>query len=299
MAKFTEQTLTFWTKPPSTTEETKLGNAERMVREAINSDETLKEKSTEIFGQGSYANNTNVRLDSDIDINVRFTGGFYYGIPDGMNDEDFGLDKLGSTGYSFSKFKDDVEEALVDKFGRKDVKRKDKCITVLANSYRIENDVVPTWNYREYLKSGKYHEGGKFFSESGRHIINYPKKHLENGKNKNASTFRRFKRLTRLHRKIRYTMMDDGYDINGNITSFLLECLVWNVPNSSINNYDTWTERLKQSIIHLYQKTKNKNACKEWGEVSERLYLFHPGRKWSYEDVNEYMVQLWNYLEYK
>jgi tRNA nucleotidyltransferase (CCA-adding enzyme) len=61
MARFTEQTLTNWTKPPSDTEESKLENAERMVREAISEDDTLKSKSTETFGQGSYANNTNVK----------------------------------------------------------------------------------------------------------------------------------------------------------------------------------------------------------------------------------------------
>ena len=61
MAKYSEQQLTNWTKPPSDTEQTKLENSERMVRDAISSDEKLKKKSTETFGQGSYANNTNVR----------------------------------------------------------------------------------------------------------------------------------------------------------------------------------------------------------------------------------------------
>ena len=70
MAKYNEQILTTWTKPPSETEQIKLENSERMVREAISSDEKLKQKSTETFGQGSYANNTNVRLNSDIDINI-------------------------------------------------------------------------------------------------------------------------------------------------------------------------------------------------------------------------------------
>lgn len=44
-----------------------------MVKEAINEDEKLKLKAIEIFGQGSYANNTNVRLNSDIDI-YKFRG---------------------------------------------------------------------------------------------------------------------------------------------------------------------------------------------------------------------------------
>lgn len=81
MARFSEDALLNWTKPPSDSEETKLSNSERMVKEAINEDPTLSSKSTEVFGQGSYANDTDVRLNSDIDINVRYTGGFYYDLP--------------------------------------------------------------------------------------------------------------------------------------------------------------------------------------------------------------------------
>lgn len=293
MAKYSEETLTNWTKPPSKTEQSKLENSERMVRNAINSDEKLKKKSTEIFGQGSYANNTNVRLNSDIDINVRYTGGFYFDLPKDKKREDFGLNN--PTSYSCSEFKDDVENALVNKFGRSDVKRNDKCITIKENSNRIETDVVPTWNYRRYSENGKYVLGAKFFADSGIGIINFPKQHIENGINKNNHTSRRFKRLTRLHRKLRYKMVDDGESISDNITSFLLECLVWNVPNRIMNNYNTWTDRLRESIIYIHDKTKIQEDCKEWGEVSEFLYLFHSERKWSREDVNEYMVLLWNH----
>jgi hypothetical protein len=296
MAKFTEETLTGWTKPPSNSEQTKLENSERMVREAISSDEKLKKKSTETFGQGSYANNTNVRLNSDIDINVRYTGGFYFNLPPNKTREDYNLNN--PTSYSFSEFKDDVENALVNKFGRSEVVRNDKCLTVKENSYRIETDVVPTWNYRRYSNDGKYVLGAKFFSDEGTAVVNYPKQHIENGVDKNNSTSRRFKRLTRLHRKLRYKMREDGINVSDNITSFLLECLVWNVPNSKIDNYNSWTERLKQSIIYIYEQTKEQETCNEWGEVSELLYLWRGNRKWSRTDVNEYMVQLWNYMEY-
>jgi hypothetical protein len=298
MAKFTEQTLTNWTKPPSNSEQTKLENSERMVKDAISSDEKLKTKSTETFGQGSYANNTNVRLNSDIDINVRYTGGFMFTKPPNTEENDVGLDKYESSTYTYSEFKDDVENALVTKFGRTDVVRKDKCITISANTNRVETDVVPTWNYRRYEKDGSYVLGAKFYSDSGAHIVNYPKKHIENGIGKNNDTYRRFKRLTRLHRKLRYKMIEDGESVNDNITSFLLECLVWNVPNRIMNNYDTWTERLRQSIIYLYDNTKEQESCDEWGEVSELLYLLRSSRKWSRQDVNEYMVHLWKYLEF-
>ena len=294
MAKYSEQQLTSWTKPPSDTEQTKLENSERMVREAISSDEKLKTKSTETFGQGSYANNTNVRLNSDIDINVRYSDGFYYDLPKDKTKEEFGITP--ST-YSYTEYKDDVENALVNKFGRSEVIRNDKCITVKENSYRVETDVVPTWDYRRYSEDGKYVLGTKFRTDKGNWIGNFPKQHIANGISKNNNTARRFKRLTRLHRKLRYKMIDDGENLSDNITSFLLECLVWNCPNKIMNDHNTWTERLKQSIVYLYDNTKDDDLCKEWGEVSELLYLF-VGRKWSRSDVNQYMVQLWNYLEF-
>ncbi|CAI8246012.1 MAG: Uncharacterised protein [Cryomorphaceae bacterium] len=298
MAKFTEKTLTYWTKPPSDTEESKLENAERMVREAISEDETLKSKSTETFGQGSYANNTNVKNNSDIDINVRYTGGFYFILPPNTEEKDVGLDKLSGSSYSYTEFKNDIETALVNKFGRKEVVRNDKCITIKENSYRVETDVVPTWNYRLYSENGNYELGSKFITDSNRWVINYPKQHIENGIDKNKKTSRRFKRLTRLHKKIRYEMIDDGLTVNSNIKSFLLECLVWNVPNNIFDDYDTWNERLKQSIIYLYQNTKEQEKCNEWEEVSELLYLIRDSRKWTRKDINDYLLQLWGYLEY-
>ena len=92
-------------------------------------------------------------------------------------------------------------------------------------------------------------------------------------------------------------MIDDGESVSDNITSFLLECLVWNVPNRIMNDNDSWTDRFKKSIVYIYEQTKDEETCKEWGEVSELLYLF-VGRKWTYKDVNAYMVLLWNHLEY-
>jgi len=299
MAKYSEDTLTSWTKPPSDSEQTRLETSERMVREAIREDEKLSKKSTETFGQGSYANDTNVRLNSDIDINVRYTGGYFFDLPKDKTEADMGIDKDGPSGYSFSEYKNDVEAALVKKFGRDQVKRNDKCITIIGTAQRIQTDVVPTWNYRRYNDNKTYVLGAKFVPDKPTSAItNFPKQHIENAIKKNSNTQRRFKRLTRLHRKLRYKMKDDGLTFNANITSFLLECLVWNVPNRIMNDYDTWTDRLKQSIIYIHEQTKEESTCKEWGEVSELLYLFHSGRKWSRTDVNEYMVQLWNYLEF-
>lgn len=295
MPRFSEETLNNWRKPPSDTEETKLANIERMVRECIKADDALKSMGIKIFGQGSYVNDTNVRLNSDVDLNVKYVDGFYFDLPSGTTRGDFGLNNPSS--YSASHFKNDVQSALVRKF-EGDVRRKNKCIAIEGNTNRVGADVVPTWQYRRYSRNGSYVEGVYFRSDNGQKVTNFPIQHIENGKEKNRQTQRRFKRLTRIYKRLRAQMVKDRQSINGNITSFLLECLLWNVPDRVFNDYETWTDRLKESICFLYHSTKKENSCKDWCEVSGLLWLFSTDRKWTRENVNTYLLQLWRYLEY-
>lgn len=295
MTKFSEETLNNWRKPPSVTEKTKLENAERMVREAIEADSKLSKMQIDIFGQGSYANDTNVRLNSDIDINVLLSDYVFVETPPEKSSDDY---NYSDSDYPYSVYKNDVHNALIKKFGGENIRRDDKCITVLANSYRVETDVVPTLLLKRHDADGSIVNGVKFVSDSSKPISNYPIQHIENGISKNEKTQRRFKRLTRIFRKIRYKMKEDNIAVNDNITSFLLECLVWNIPDHIFNDNHSWTDRLRASIVYLYEQTKNEENSKEWGEVSELLYLFRPNRKWSVEDVNSYLVQMWQYLDF-
>jgi len=296
-ANYSEDTITGWTRPPSDSEETKLANSEKLVREAISEDPVLGQKSVTVFGQGSYANDTNVRLNSDIDINVRFGSVYYFKIPDGRSREEFGLNN--PSDYTFAEYKLAVEQALVRKFGRNDVVHGNKCITVKESATRVQTDVVPTWLYRRFYANKSYDDGVKFKSDKGEEIVNFPLQHIENGKAKNARTQKRFKRLTRVFRKIRYKMKDDGIPVNEGITSFLMECLVWNVPDSVFNEAESWTERLRNSIAYLFKQTLTDEACAEWGEVSELLYLFRGNRKWTRSMVNSYLMQMWTYMGFE
>lgn len=298
MAKYTENQFNNWRKPPSDTEEQRLETTERRIREAIQKSEELKEYEIDVFGQGSYANDTNVKLESDVDINVCSTAYFYtdYGT-EGLSDKTFGYTEGNHT---YSNFKEKVRKALVAEFGDDNVKDKNKCFSVVENSNRVKADVVPTFELRRHDDATPSHviKGVRYYAKDGTKVTNYPKQHIENGKWKNARTQKRFKRLVRIFKKIRYKMIEDRVQINSHITSFLLECLVWNVPEEVFNGYDTWTDRLKEAIRHIYNHTKTDDQCKEWGEVSEYLYLFRGSRKWSREDAHKFMLQMWQYLEF-
>ena len=296
MAKYTEEQLNGWRKPPSDSEEERLETTERRIREAIQKSEELKEYGVEVFGQGSYANDTNVRLESDVDINVCCTSYFFTEyVAKNVNDKAFGYV---SGNHTYDDYKEKVRKALVNEFGRDNVKVKNKCFSVVENTNRVKADVVPTYELRRHDNDNPSDViiGVRYYANNGREVTNYPKQHVANGKAKNANTQKRFKRLVRIFKKIRYKMIEDGEQVSSNITSFLLECLIWNVPNYIFNNNDTWTKRVKEAISYLYHHTKTDDDCKEWGEVSELLYLFRGNRKWSREDVHNYMQQMWTYM---
>jgi len=299
--KFPEETLNNWTKRSSDTEQQKIDNALNMIKDAIGNHDAIKEKEIEIFAQGSYANNTNVRIESDVDVNVMLKDTFYSKYREGKSRDDYGFTE-GTNNYD--DYKTEVLRALQNKFELDNVIVGNKSFKIDSNTYRVEADVVPSFQYRNYSQDenndpDNYIEGIKFFARDNTDVINYPKIHISNGVTKNNSTSRRFKRLVRIFKRAKYRMVDDGILVSDNITSFLIECLIWNVPNSTINGFDTWIERVRQAIIYLFNKTKSAEDCKDWGEVSEYFYLFHSGRKWSVSDVNQYLTQMWNYMEYK
>src|SRR5665647_723039 len=73
-----EDKLAGWTGPSSATEQDKQDRTERMIRDAINDHEPFKTLSRKVYAKGSYANNTNVRSDSDVDIAVECGNVIYF-----------------------------------------------------------------------------------------------------------------------------------------------------------------------------------------------------------------------------
>ena len=111
MARDWESTFRDWSKPSSDTEEQKCENAERMIRDSIKESSSLADKNIEIFPQGSYRNNTNVRQDSDVDICVRCLDVIFtdFSMASGFSIEDVGLV---DADYTYSQFKNELANAL-------------------------------------------------------------------------------------------------------------------------------------------------------------------------------------------
>ena len=296
--KYTEEEFINWCKPPSDTEEEKINRAITMINNAISNSIELDDLTIEVFVQGSYANNTNVKTSSDVDVCIMLTNIFFTSYPHGLTSQDYGFIE---SSFSFSEYKKRVIKALEDKFDSENILIGNKSIKIKSNTYHVEADAVVVFMLKDFqiIKSknaNDYIEGTRFYANDGSMITNYPKYHINNGTAKNNRTNYGYKKLVRIFKRIRNAMVDDGIIDGDIISSFLVECLIWNIPDSNITKFSTWIETVKQAIIYIFNAIDDKKHS-EWGEVSEHLYLFRD-RKWTDTDAKDFMRQAWNYLGY-
>lgn len=298
MATDWEQTFRNWAKPPSDTEQEKCDNAERMIRGALKASSPLAKRNIAVFTQGSYRNNTNVRLNSDVDICVLCKDVLFddYSMSGGLSRQETGIVP---SDYSYAQFKVEVGTALTTLFGTTNVSRGNKAFEVHANTYRVDADVVPAFEHRRYLRNpagGFYYlSGTELRPDNGGSIVNWPNQHAENGVAKNKATGGRFKAIVRVLKRARDAMVEGGIPAAQPAASFLVESLIWNVPNEAFGHTE-YRADLRYSLAHLFNNTLRAETCNEWGEVSELKYLFRGSQPWTRADANGFLSAAWDYL---
>ena len=203
--KYSEDTLVSWTAPLSQTEEQRAENTIRMIKSAIDADDQLKSMSIEVFVQGSFANNTNVRSESDVDVCVMLKDTFHEVFPEGKSRADYGFIASSMT---FQKYREMVKVALQRKFSAESVHDGNKSLKINENTYHVQADVVPAFQLRNYYYNGStnpndYVEGTWFVSKSGEEVSNYPKRHIRRGNEKNVATNYDYKKLVRIMKHIK------------------------------------------------------------------------------------------------
>lgn len=312
MARDWKAVFETWTKPASDTEAGKQANAERMIRDAVSEHDTLRGRNIKVIAQGSYRNNTNVRAESDVDICVCCMVPFFYD----YTSADYTMQESNvvAAAYTFREFKNDVEAALVQKFGRAGVFRGTKAFDAHANTYRVGADVVATFAHRRYqkkvydfLRGGSYiypytePEGTQFLPDGGGNpIVNWPEQHYTNGVAKNKATGFRFKSAVRALKNMKYEIEEFGNPAQKKAAkeapSYLIECLVYNVQNLA---GDSYYDTVRNVITVAYNATKTDETCKRWLEANEMKWLFRPTQPWTREQAHAFLLEAWRYAEFK
>lgn len=286
--------LAGWTGPSSTAEQDKQDRTERMIREAIDAHEPFKTLSRKIYAKGSYANNTNVRSDSDVDIAVECGNAFYY---DGHQPSSVPSDITPYSGeWTPSRLRSELVAALKARFGSDVETSGSTAIQVHSSSARVEADVVPCFEYRYYFSPTSFREGARVFRTDGTLVENYSALQLSNGRSKNNRTNQAYKKTVRIMKRIENAMVEADY--HREVPSFLVECLVYNCPDE-IFARSTWTATVKGVMAHIYAGLDGAEPIdnsQRWIEVSEAKYLF-ARQKWTRQDGRDFAYAAWNFLK--
>jgi hypothetical protein len=266
-----------------------------MVREAVAAHPAFNNVALTVFAKGSYANNTNVRADSDVDIAVQCTEAEYW------EEAQPGLRPSSSGTYGGEwtpgKLRSELTAALVTKFGAVAVDTSNStAIFVKSNTARVDADVVPCFSFRRYMPDRNDRLGTMIVKKSGDRIVNYPDQQLKEGRAKNTRTGNAFKKSVRVLKRLENVLTAEKRCKE--LPSYFIECLAYNCPDA-VFAHSTWTETVKAMLVQIWNYAggeEPREGSKRWLEVNGYFYLFHPKQKWTRADASEFVHAAWKYL---
>jgi hypothetical protein len=296
-----------WIQKSSDTEQERMERAERMVHNAIDAYEPFDgyRRQFRVYAKGSYRNETNVRLESDVDIVVESHDSFY---DDFLNAD---LEAAAAPDPSWRSYqgpwvptawRDAVGQALTDYFGSSEVDRSGEVAITISEKAgsRPATDVVPAFRYVRYDSADRrlMQEGSKIFKKSGGDIVNYPQQQLENGQAKDRRTSGRYKMFARALKNGENALVKA--DLMKPKPSYFMECLAYNVPNEDLRHGSTNSAWFRWNLAWLYNELlPSAYAYEKWSEPNELKYLFWSGNKWSIDDGRELTHKLWDFLDFE
>lgn len=286
-----EDQFKIWAAAPSATKYI-------VTREKIEKILTYKfGENIKVYLQGSYKNSTNTRSDSDVDIVVEYTPGYYPGFL-GMSEEQIAQYHARTTkhNYNFSQFKLDVYATLLKQFPSGDVVWHPKCIRVLKNENRVNADVVACFTHQRYINPYEFDaQGIQFFTDSGEEVVSFPIQHYENGESKNIETTGKFKDAVRVYKNINQKLVDLNELEDGEFPSHLIESLVWNLPKD--NFIGGYSEIIKSVTRKIWNDMKEENdPYNKYSKIHNLEWLFKGNAKHTPDQVQAFMWKVWNLL---
>ncbi len=271
------------------------------IKACLNAENSkISKKECDIYLQGSYANDTNIYGDSDVDIVVQLSSVERSDLSL-LSDTERQLYNVthGAAIYTWQNLYDDVFKTLCEYYNQANVDNTGKVLKVnTGKSFRA--DVVVAVDYRKYLKFqslavNSYIGGIKFNIINGdkRQVINFPKYHIRNGVDKNSEerTRGRYKPTVRMFKNIRNKLIDNKQISSKDAPSYFLECLLYNVPDICFG--DNCSQTFCDIVNHLHKANLQSFHCQN-GQIE----LFGDAHEqWQIPAANlliQELIKLWN-----
>lgn len=259
----------------------------------------VKDKNFEIYLQGSYKNDTNIHGESDVDVVVQLNSTFHYDLSALPGNESLLFKQIYPSAaiYLWNNFRADVLNALRAYCGASKISEGNKSLKAGEESGRLPADIVVCLQYRKYQRflSQSYEqfvEGIILYTlRENRIVINFPKSHYDNGVEKNASTNGWYKPTVRVLKNARTYLINHNLIEGSLASSYFIECLLYNVPNSQFGgNYQVTFCNI---VNWLEEVDFNGFICQ-----NKQLLLFGDSQEqWSINEAKQFvsaLIHLWN-----
>ncbi len=237
-----------------------------------------KETKYDVFLQGSYKNDTNLRRDSDVDVVVQLAARLRPRVA-GLSDIQLEQDQAHKLAHErWKSFRNQVLKALRATYGTKTVTPGRKSLKLAKGKIPASADVVVTLRYKTGLAF--------YLPDEHRWVVSYPQQHHARGLKKEKATNGRYKRTIRMFKAARNHLVENHAIRDGTAPSYFIECLLYNVPNnlfrpSFVQSYCGVIEYLTAASL---QQFKCQNGVRE---------LFSPSRDlWSVDEAQRFVRAL-------
>jgi len=289
-----ESQLETWSRQGATTTAKATHESIRAALDAGSS--PVRYKDIEVYLQGSYKNDTNIRGDSDVDVVVQLNSTFQHDLSElSPHEKSLYEAAFPNADYFWQNFRADVITALQNYYDSWTVDPGNKAIEVARNSGRLPAHVVPCIQYRKYhyfqsADDQLYTEGIVFYgNRDGRRIINFPKKHYDNGVTKNSPSRTNgwYKPVVRMFKNARTYLAGQRVISEELAPSYFLESLLYNVPDSAFGaNFQTTFYQVVGWWLATAEKSRF--VCQ-----NEQYYLFGASpEQWSIADAEVFIAAL-------
>jgi hypothetical protein len=256
-----------------------------------------------IYLQGSYANDTNIRGDSDVDVVVHFENCIHSDLTALPQDQQTAYhDVYKTAGYQWDEMHRDTLKALQAYYkkrpdGTERATGGRKAIAV--ETPYLKADVIVCTTFRRYtrfisLGNETYDPGVWLYVPSeNRAITNFPKFHIDNGQAKNSQVRTKgcFKPAVRMFKNAFGRMVADGIVPDDAAFSYAIECFTYSAPDAC---FSTDLGETFCAVVN-WANAGNLNAIRR---VSERGTIVGTGPdQWKPESANVFadgLVTLWN-----
>ena len=196
------------------------------VRDALAAYDWPSEVKYEVFLQGSYKNDTNLRRDSDVDVVVRLASKLRPRVAL-LTGEQLQEDGSHKAAYErWHSFRRHALKAMRARYGDA-VSSGRKSIKLAKGEIQADVDLVVTLSYKEGI--------GLYLPDERRWVVSYPQQHHQRGLKKEEATSKRFKRTIRMFKAARNRLVDKRVLTKDDAPSYFIECCSTTYPTVYLN----------------------------------------------------------------